>query len=202
MDTGIIILAAGNSSRLGSPKQLLDFQGKTLLCRVIDTALDSPFRPIVTVLGASSHKIQIAHRSQEIHWVTNLEWELGMSSSIGAGVAGLLSIDNDLQHIIIAVCDQVHLTSGLLSSLKKKYEQSGKGIIASAYKGTLGTPVMFHSKYFKRLQALSGSCGAKTLIKLYPEDVESLEFKRGDIDIDTNLDYQNLLREPEKIDSN
>lgn len=193
-NTGIIILAAGGSTRLGKPKQLLIYKEKTLLNIVSDAALGTSLRPVVAVLGASSEEIRSAHQNRFIDYVVNPNWQLGMSSSIATGLTTLLNKEPSLENVIITVADQVFISSQLLEKLHTKQQVTGKGIIASTYSQTMGTPALFNKKYFQQLLALSGDSGAKSIFKLFPADIETVAFNKGAIDIDTASDYQNLTR--------
>ncbi|MGM9478989.1 nucleotidyltransferase family protein [Pedobacter sp. GSP4] len=193
METGIIILAAGKSSRLGRPKQLLSYKGKTLLQNVIDGALKTSCSPIVVVLGANSDEILEQHNNKNIHFIVNPLWENGMASSIVAGLSAVVNLDPYPANIIIAVADQAFITELTFNNLIEKKKSTGKGIIASAYQQTLGTPVLFTKDYFEALLSLEGSSGAKKIVKQYPADVESVAFELGYVDIDTETDYINLI---------
>ena len=185
---GIIILAAGGSSRLGEPKQLLTYLGKTLLRHVTDEALASGIGPVLVVLGADSARIKYTlHESALV--LINEQWEEGMGSSIRSGLWGMLKAYPLLDGIIFAVCDQPFVTASLFRKLAWCKESTGKNIVACAYKHDLGTPVLFDKKYFPHLLRLQGQQGAKRLIALYSEDVSSVPFELGEIDIDRPEDY-------------
>jgi molybdenum cofactor cytidylyltransferase len=192
--TGIVILAAGNSSRLGRPKQLLPFQGKTLLSHVVVESLKGALHPVVVVTGAYHAEIQDSLQGQPLNIVYNADWETGMASGIVAGLTEALSIESHLQAVIVAVCDQPYISAELFRSMMEKHALSGKGLIACMYSETLGTPVLFAQSYFKELLMLSGDAGAKQLLKRYPDDVATVPFPEGAIDIDTEQDFQTLKR--------
>ncbi|WP_432714183.1 nucleotidyltransferase family protein [Pedobacter sp.] len=193
MKTGIIILAAGNSSRLGQPKQLLAYRGKTLLRLTMDAALASDFRPIIMVLGAYAGEISKRHSTPEITCVINENWEEGMSSSIAIGLEALLKQQADVGNAIISVADQAFINAGIFESLAKTHEAKGKNIVACAYAETKGTPTLFNKKYFEQLLSLTGNRGAKHIFEQHPEDLETIDFELGHIDIDTATDYINLI---------
>jgi molybdenum cofactor cytidylyltransferase len=146
-NTAIIILAAGNSSRLGRPKQLLPYQGKTLLTYITNEALNAALHSVTVVTGAfHAEIIPTLHAVADI--VYNEHWEKGMASGIVAGLSKTLSLHPDTDAAIIAVCDQPYISALLFRQLADKHTQSGKGIIACAYSDTMGTPVLFDRKYF------------------------------------------------------
>lgn len=192
MNTGIIILAAGGSTRLGRPKQLLTYKGKTLLNIVSDAAVGTGLCPVVIVMGASAKEIGLAHQNSNIDYVINDNWQQGMSTSIVMGLSTILDKQPCLENVIIAVADQVFITTELFENLETQQQITGKGIIASSYAETMGTPVLFNKKYFQHLLKLEGDSGAKAIFKLYPADTGTVAFDKGSIDIDTEKDYKNL----------
>lgn len=192
-NTGIIILAAGNSSRLGTPKQLLPYKGKTLLQHIVDEALAAQLHPVVAVTGAN-HEAISQSISQPVHLAFNANWQEGMASGIAVGMQTLLSVNNTIEAVILAVCDQPFVSSGLFFQLNFVQKQTGKGIVASQYANTTGTPVVFTSTYFTQLLHLSGEGGAKKLLAMYEADVATIPFPNGNIDIDTEDDYNKLVK--------
>ena len=195
-ETGIIILAAGNSSRLGKNKQLLFYKEKTLLQHIIDEALNASLQPVVVVTGANREQISEAINRQPIHVVNNKNWQEGMASAIVVGLLAISSINKNKEDIIIAVCDQPFVSSTLFLRLCDKRKESNKGIVACSYANTTGTPVLFTPAYFEELLQLSGEGGAKKIIARHPDDVETVFFPKGNIDIDTEDDYLSLLHNP------
>ncbi|RZK53594.1 MAG: nucleotidyltransferase family protein [Pedobacter sp.] len=195
MENGIIILAAGNSSRLGKPKQLLTFQGKSLLQIATEAAIETEANAIVTVLGAFAKEIFAAHQHPHINYIINESWEKGMSTSINAGLVELLRLNPALDNVIIMVADQAFLSSSILTQLIAKKEQTQYPIIASNYGNTIGTPVLFNKKYFAALMNLIGDTGAKHLLQQHPNEVATINFEKGLIDIDTEADYDNLTKQ-------
>ncbi|MEH3115149.1 MAG: nucleotidyltransferase family protein [Pedobacter terrae] len=186
-------MAGGNSSRLGKPKQLLDYKGKTLLQTVINEALATDCKPIIVVLGAHAQEIAAQHRHNKINIVINEGWKTGMASSIVAGLSTIIKNNSEIESIIIAVADQAFIKKRNFNSLMEKQKETGKNIIASTYNGTIGTPVFFRKEYFKALLSLKGAEGAKNILKEYRHDLETVVFERGEIDIDTETDYNHLI---------
>ncbi|KAF2340420.1 nucleotidyltransferase family protein [Flavobacterium tistrianum] len=191
--TGIVILAAGNSSRLGRPKQLLLYKESTLLQNTILEALKVENSFLIVVTGSNHILIEKEFNLSEVKFSFNSEWESGMSSSIAKGISELLLLNPDCKQFILSVCDQPFVTSLVFENLINEYKKTGKGIAASAYAETLGTPALFHQKYFEELLDLKGQEGAKKLIKKYADDVVSVPFEKGNIDIDTEEDYFKLI---------
>jgi molybdenum cofactor cytidylyltransferase len=194
MKTGIIILAAGNSSRLGEPKQLLEYKGKSLLHHVTRQALKMT-GAVVVVSGSNNNLIENELKNLQVITVYNPEWQEGMGASIRAGVEKIINEFPVIENLIISVCDQPFINSSVFSELMTRHKEDQKGIIASAYAGVLGTPVMFDRKYFGELSKLSRNEGAKKLLHVFSRDVGSINFEKGRIDIDTKDDYEQLIQQ-------
>lgn len=192
-NTGIVILAAGNSSRLGKPKQGLLYKGKTLLQQTVDKAIEAGLDPLIVVLGSTAETISQDLSPQLLNTVINTHWQQGMASSISAGVSKLISLNASIENIVLAVCDQPFLTAEILQALVNKRAETGKAIVACSYGNTIGTPVLFHRSYFDKLLQLKGEEGAKKILRSYPNDVVSIPFPKGEIDIDTREDYESLI---------
>ena len=191
-DTALIILAAGNSSRLGHPKQQLRFEGGSLLERAVQAGLDSPGRPILVVLGAYHDDILQQSDLKSTKMLIHQGWKRGMGSSIKAGLKELLKEKNPDQ-IIIMLCDQPFVDGKLLTHLIHKQQETGKGIVACSYGDTVGVPVLFAQAYFPRLLAMEDMEGAKKILEQNQQDLATVPFAMGDIDIDTQEDYRQLL---------
>jgi len=192
-NTAIIILAAGNASRFGGVKQLLHFNNKTLLQHVVDEAIDADAGSVIVITGAYADKISESVYNKSVEVVYNENWQQGMASGIVAGVTKAITLNNNVEKIIIAVCDQPFVSSGLFNQLYQKQEESVEHIVASAYADTIGTPALFTQKYFDALLALKGDEGAKKIIKANSDDVATVDFPQGAIDIDTQQDFDDLL---------
>jgi molybdenum cofactor cytidylyltransferase len=190
--TGLVILAAGASTRLGQPKQNLVYQNKTLLQQAIETALASVCRPVIVILGANTEVIRPTIETQPVHIFHNKDWKEGIASSIRLGVAELKKFEPAITSIILMLCDQPYISTSLLNEFVHAKEK--KGIIACAYNDTIGAPVLFDAKYFDELSLLTGADGAKKLLFKYPGNVHSIAFPRGGVDIDTSEDYKKLSK--------
>jgi molybdenum cofactor cytidylyltransferase len=189
---GLIILAAGASTRMGTPKQLLLFQGRSLLRSMAEAAIVSLCNPIVVVLGSQSDRIKLEMNSLELHSVVNTEWAKGMGTSIAAGMTALTAIRSDLNAVVIAVSDQPFVDSNLLNRLVESYQATRSPIVASAYANTLGVPALFDRSFFTALMAIDRDVGARYLIKRHAEKVVQVSFPQGAIDVDTPAQYQLL----------
>ncbi|RZA02556.1 MAG: nucleotidyltransferase family protein [Sphingobacteriaceae bacterium] len=188
---GLIILAAGSSSRLGKPKQNLVFQGSTLLQRSIKAALDSDCQQVVVVLGANLSVIEPTIKNEPVQIIHNLDWEKGMSSSISSGLAALLKTNTQLQSVILMLCDQPFADTSIINQLIQA-SANNKPLVACNYNGTIGVPALFYKSYFNELLALQGNEGAKKLLLKYSNDLHTVPFPLGMIDIDTIGDFERL----------
>jgi len=189
--TAIVILAAGGSRRLGSPKQNLNFNGQTLLQSAIKNALQVS-ETVIVVLGAHREDIAYSIQDQPVQILNNVKWTEGMSTSITMTISELQTAYLQVHEVILMVCDQPYADATLLNQLLDKGANSEKGIIASAYEGTIGVPALFKAKYFPYLLALKGDEGAKALLTQHADDVDSVDFPQGSIDIDTPEDKAQL----------
>lgn len=188
---GAVILAAGESSRLGRPKQLVQFQGKSLLRRIIDAAIQAGCAPVAIVTGRDHAKVST--EIDDAVLIENEHWELGIGTSIRAGVAALTNDKGTLlDAIVLLVCDQPFVDSNVIRSLIERHTQTGKPIAASSYAGTVGVPALFDRICFAELLALPDDSGAKPIFQAEPGRVAKFEFPEGMRDIDTIADYENL----------
>ena len=191
---GIILLAAGESKRLGRPKQLLRFAGSTFLQHGLNTAHASLASPIVTVLGANAEAMKNKIEN-EPHVVVNPNWNEGMASSIRAGVKALLEIDSTVDGVILMVCDQPYVDCNVLNNLIAAHQVSGKSIVACSYNNTFGPPALFQKVMFPELLQLYGDTGAKSIVRQHADEVEMISFPKGEVDIDTEADYEKLSKQ-------
>lgn len=187
---GVVVLAAGGSSRLGRAKQLLPYLGRTLVEHAARTALASGAAEVVVVVGAEAAAVREALRGLKVRIVVNPDWALGMGGSIAMGVAAL---SPGIETAVIALGDQPRITPAHLRTLAGRVFESGRPIVASTYDGVLGAPCAFARSEFERLRALSGDLGARRLVRSAGEDVESIEFAGGNVDVDTPEDYAALV---------
>ncbi len=193
-NTGAVILAAGGSLRLGRPKQLMQFRGKTLVRRIVDFAREAGCDPVAVVVGSDKEKIVAELRDSGAIIVENEHWRTGIGSSIRAGVQHL--IDNEpLAAIVLLVCDQPFVDAELIKQLLAHRAMSRKAIAASRYGDTVGVPALFDRSCFSELLAIDDEAGAKKIILQNRERVTEFAFPPGKIDIDTWSDYERLTNE-------
>src|SRR4028119_223468 len=148
---GLIILAAGASTRMGTPKQLLLYQGRSFVRHIAEVANTSVCQPITVVLGANAERIKPEISQLPVQIIENQQWAEGMSSSIRVGLEALNAMNQNLDAVAIALCDQPFVSSQLLDRIVEAYRFTGKPIIACEYSGTLGVPVLFSRALFSEL---------------------------------------------------
>ena len=194
MSVAAIILAAGPSSRLGQPKQLVDFAGEALLERAMRFAKEAGASPVLAVLGANFAPICASITFNEAIPVFNEKWEQGMSTSIHAGLHEADVRSPDSIGVLVMACDQPHLSAGHLRSLLQAFvaAQSKPTIVASTYVGTHGIPAVFPRSVYPRLLALQGDKGARTLFAKPPCQVVAVPCSGCEIDIDLPEDLAHL----------
>lgn len=190
---GAVILAAGSSSRMGSPKQTLQFRGESLLRRAALAALGAGCRPVIVVTGAHSELSRRELDGLDVREVLNTRWETGMASSIRAGVESLISADADADAVVLMLCDQPHVTAEVISDLVAAHRATGRFVIASTYGGSSGVPAIFGRALFNELARLEGAVGAKQVIKKHASKAHFLPFPGGEVDVDTPDHFSRLI---------
>jgi molybdenum cofactor cytidylyltransferase len=185
----IVLLAAGGSSRLGHPKQLVRYRGQTLLRWSARQALDTG-APVHVVLGASEDELREEIKSLPVDIVVNPDWRLGISGSIKLGCQRLAG---KASGVLIMLCDQPLVTTAHLEDLIKSLGHDGRFVVASEYSGILGVPAVFGQDYFDELMNLEGDEGARVLIIRNPEDVVRVKFADASLDIDSEADVETLV---------
>ena len=194
---GILIVAAGQSKRLGSPKQLLMYEGKTLINRLIDIVKEAVDFPMVLVLGAHAEKIKLQLSNPNMPIIINEQCAQGMGSYISIGLEGLIQKNPAIDGVMVLVCDQPFLNREHILTLLDLQAKSALPMAACYYAGVLGTPAVFHQSIFPELLALKADMGAKNIINHRIQEVAKLQFEQGVLDIDTEEDYKKLMKEAE-----
>ena len=186
---GCILLAAGESKRLGQPKQLVKFKGSTLLQHAIDQATAINFEASVLVLGANAVTIQKEINPKSFSILINQDWRRGMASSLHLAIE---QIEINLDGVLILVGDQPFVSEKLLQEMMSIFGSSSD-IVACSYKGINGVPALLGSDYFEALLTLEGDTGARKIIKKHLAKVKSITFEQGNFDIDTPEDLNRLM---------
>jgi len=188
----VLILAAGESKRLGQPKQLLDIQGDTLIERTIKEVSKTTCQPIIIVLGAYATPIQKAIQDYDITILHNAAWQEGMGSSLRLGMQFITQNHPKATQVICLVSDQPFLTAAHLEALRSTALQSNASIITTGYNGKQGVPALFKKEVYKELLKVEGDKGARVVIRKDASRVVSIQNEQLGIDIDTMEDYRSL----------
>jgi molybdenum cofactor cytidylyltransferase len=191
-NTAALILAAGGSRRFGRPKQLLAFQGESLVRRSVRAATEAGIAWVAVVAGESIDAIKGEVQGSSATVVENADWQRGLGTSIRCGIRNLRASVPDLEAVVIIACDQPFVEASNVAALIAEQERSGKPIVASSYAGTLGIPALFDRSCFEALLSLPDDSGAKALIESRPDEVAQIKFEQGAIDIDTPADFDRL----------
>ena len=190
--TGIIILAAGASTRLGRSKQTVSYQGSTLLQHTIKVAVDAALGPVIVVTGANEKEVATHIREEPVTIVHNKDYHEGIASSIKTGIQEVQQHHSGCANIILMVCDQPHVNKNILQSLVETARTTNKPITASAYTDTIGVPALFDKAFFPDLLSLQGDEGGKKVLLGHRSSVAVVPFPSGEIDIDTPDDLDSL----------
>ncbi len=194
---GVVILAAGSSSRLGYPKQLVDFKRKPVLQHIIDVADSFEFETKVLILGAGAEEIKENIESKKFEILLNENWQEGMASSIRAGLERSLDREKDLEHLLILLSDQPFVSEERIEALIKEQLAGNSEATFSEYDGDVGVPAIFSSLVFPYLKELKGDHGAKKLVYDKKIKFRTVKFEKGNFDVDTKEDVE-LLKKLEK----
>ena len=189
----ILLLAAGQSRRLGRPKQLLEHNGETLLTKTVNAALGIDAAPVIVVLGAHAEQLKHLLADPNLTIIQNPDWQEGMASSIRQGLTVMTNRFPESDGVIIMVCDQPGLDTQTLQQLIDLHRTTGLPAAAASYAGRLGTPAIFHASLFSDLMKLSGDRGARQLIQDLGPRVAILPFEEGALDIDTEEDFHRWI---------
>lgn len=188
----VVILAAGASTRLGHPKQLLPYKGKTLIRHAAETAYDGGYEPVIVVTGALHEQLLAELKEGHIEVIYNPNWQQGMSASIRTGVEAAEKQEPDA--VLIMLCDQPLITSEHLKALGTTFSSLEDGsIVATGYEHIAGVPALFPRKFFNSLKTLQGEQGARELLKVHQNSLVTVSFAGAAVDIDTPEDLSGFM---------
>lgn len=190
-ELAVLILAAGESKRLGKPKQLLPYQQSTLLEYSISCA-KSVSTNILIVLGANAEAIREKINLPDYQSVINPNWKEGIGSSIAFGIQSLVGKFSSCKQVMILLTDQPKISAQLLDKLVLSHQKESSLITACNYGETFGVPAIFDQSLFSQLAELKNDQGAKPIIKAYISNTSLVDFPEGKIDIDTDGDLKFL----------
>jgi molybdenum cofactor cytidylyltransferase len=187
-----ILLAAGESKRMGEPKQLMPVGSRVMVEQAIDNLLNSAVNEVIVVLGHRAEEITGAIADKPIKIMFNPNYRQGMSTSI---IAGLILVDPQVQAVMLALGDQPLVDSQTINQLIDAFNNHKKGIAVPVYRGKRGHPIIFAIKYKPELLNLEGDIGGREIIRQHPNDVIEVAIDSESVitDIDTKDDYQSQL---------
>ena len=186
-----LLLAAGGSSRLGRPKQLIEFQGKTLIRRAAESLTEAGCFPVMVVLGAEIERSEDELKGMDAEIVVNDSWESGMGSSISCGMRAILSSKAAPDAVLISLCDQPFVTAQELRPFLDRFRRSRTDVIAAFYNAVAGVPALFSANLYPDLAALKSEKGAREIIRNSPDAV-TIPLPVAAIDVDTQVDLDRL----------
>jgi len=184
-----IILAAGASSRMGSPKQLLEWRSRPLLEHAVVNARSILSERVIVVLGAHAESIQTTVDLDGVSSLVNSNWQEGMASSIRAGVQAL---PESASAALILLCDQPLINAAHMQNLLNGWQQAPTRIVASQYHHSAGVPALFPAEFFEHLLTLKGDRGAKPILMKFEDSLLKIPLPEAELDIDSAADFDHL----------
>jgi len=188
-----IVLAAGESRRMGQPKQLLPFGERTILERVVDTLLTAGVGEVVVVLGHLEDRVRAVLGDRPVRAVVNASYRQGMLSSVKCGVR---AVSAEYDAILIALGDQPHIEGAVVSEVMRAYRAGDAGIVIPHYGDKKGHPIIINlQKYREAITNLPEDAGLNALMQEHADDVRLIDVATEDIirDIDVPDDYTREL---------
>jgi molybdenum cofactor cytidylyltransferase len=190
MRTAGVVLAAGASVRMGTPKQLLPLDGGTLLGTVLAAARGARLDEVVLVLGAEAERILAAVDTRGVRVVVAAEHAEGMGASLRTGVAAL---GPQVERVAILLGDQPRVGAALVDAVLARHLESGLPAAAVSAAGLVQPPVVADRRLWPQLLAARGDRGLRDVLRAAPGSVATLSVGGTAVDIDTPDDYQRLL---------
>lgn len=158
----------------------------------VDEAAKANAETVIVVLGKNADILTKEIDEKKVDVIENKEWEEGMASSVRSGLNTLLQNKPTIDGAIFMVCDQPHISASVLNELITTQQKTGKPIVTCNYGDTIGPPALFHKSFFSELVKLKGDAGARKIIQQNMDEVATVLFPHGKIDIDTEADYNAL----------
>lgn len=189
----VLIMAAGSSSRMGEPKQLLKWKDVTLIENSINKVLQMQISKPIVVIGANSKKISPKIEPYSIEVIHNPNWARGLGNSIAFGVNHIKN-NYQMDGVLMVLADQPLIKASYLIAMLDLFQISKDQIIATQYKnGKLGVPALFDRCYFNELSTIDGDKGAKSILKKHSNSVIKMKLATNVFDVDTEEDYRKLF---------
>lgn len=193
-----IILAAGESSRYGQPKQLLDWHGEPFVRVIARKALEAGLAPVILVTGAFADQVGQAVASLPVHSTRNEDWKSGQAGSIRTGLNFLESISDHFNNVgacIFLLVDQPHITPSILQALMEKHAEGLQRIVAPMVMDRRANPVLFDRDTFEDLLTLEGDSGGRQIFHKHPMEYLPWHDDRLLLDVDTPDQYRRLIED-------
>jgi molybdenum cofactor cytidylyltransferase len=193
---GAVVLAAGRSTRMGEPKQLLRLGKSTVLEQTLDNILGARVDDVVLVLGSSAEIIRRqvpASTFEGLKVVVNEAYGQGMASSLREGLSAL---DPQIDAALIVLADQPFVRPETFGRIVDRYRRSEAEIVIPTHKGSRGNPVLLDRAVFPEIMALDGDIGCRAIFGGHLEGIVMVEVDDAGIliDIDNKADYERLQR--------
>jgi len=187
-----VVLAAGASTRLGKPKQLIEIEGESLLRRTVRLALEAGCAPVFVVLGCEAERMRRELEGLAATPVIHEGWSAGMGSSLRRGMEAVSAMEPQPAAALLLVCDQPKLSVDHLQRLMAGQKAVGGGVTASGYAGRAGVPAIFGREFWEELLDLQGDAGAREVIRRHCEAVRAVPWAEGEVDVDEPGDLARL----------
>ncbi len=190
-----LVLAAGESRRLGQPKQLLDWEGKCLVERVVGqmVALEGP---TVVVTGAHRKAVEACLDGYPVHCTWNAAYAAGMGTSLAHGARYLIEHFPDTTHLLITLTDLVRLDLSHYQQLLSFASEAPGAISAAHYQDRPGVPIVFPQVFFDLLADLTGDQGARLIVRQHSYLLRPFPLPEAAFDIDTPEDLARWQSRP------
>lgn len=195
------MLAAGSASRMGKLKQLLPYASRTFVTHAVEQAIRAGFGPVVVVVGAEADAVRAALATQPVEIAQNDSWQLGMGSSLTAGVKHLEEVSPNSAAVAVLLADQPLVTADHLTRMRQLLYFEAAPIVAAEYNNTLGVPALFKRELFATLASLAPDAGARHLLRDARFAVTPFALPEAASDIDTPEDLLALGPEPGSLAS-
>lgn len=188
-----IVLAAGLSTRMGTQKLLLPFEGKPIVEKVVENIRLSGIKNVVVVLGSDAGAVSAVLKSELVHLAVNENFRDGMHASV---IAGVKALPEEAKAVLVFLGDQPFIPSKVVGSVVELWKSSGKGIVIPLFQGRRGHPPLYDLKYRDELENLDPETGLRAVALKFAGDLFEVETFCPEIvrDIDTPSDYQNELK--------